>query len=104
MSVRQKRSSYTARGVCVCVKFDSNGIAASADDFAVAISIDRFTVAGDFIDGVLDGTGMDHDGLGAGQYRNSVGNGIRPSKFTGQGRKGYDDQCRYRRPAELRHG
>ena len=88
----------------MCVNFDSDGVAASVDRFVVATFIDRFGVADNGNDAVLAGPGLGCDGLSTGEYRNSLGYGIRPSRVAGQRRKGHDDQRWYRRPADLRHG
>src|SRR5438445_11052736 len=55
-------------------------------------------------DAVFAGTVLGLDGLATGQYRNPVGNGIRPSRVAGQGREGHDDQRWHWRPTHLHHG
>jgi len=44
----------------------------------IAAFVGRFAVADNGSDALLAGPGLGRDGLGTGEYRNSVGNGIRP--------------------------
>ena len=75
-----------------CVEFDS-----------VATYFGCFSGTNNRNDGVFAATRLGGDDLGTGEYRNSVGNGIRPSRFTGQRCKGHDDQCSHWCTADFRH-